>query len=134
MVFGMAILFELPLVMLFLSGTGIVERKTFRKGWRYAVVLSFVVGMFLTDPSPVTQILMAVPVVGLYFLGLWSIQFVGEDKQAFKWYRGWPLLLAAVLITLLFLYADEINAWSAAFFGSAPPEVPPSETPPPAGD
>ncbi|MHC5011786.1 MAG: twin-arginine translocase subunit TatC [Planctomycetota bacterium] len=127
MVFGMAVLFELPLVMLFLQATGIVERKTFVKGWRFAVLLAFVVGMFLTDPSPVTQILMAIPVVGLYFLGIWGGRFVGEDREQFRWYRSWPIVLGLAAIVLLIVYADQINAWSAKIFGGdAPVEAPAS--------
>lgn len=115
MVFGMAVLFELPLVMLFLQATNIVSQKTFWKGWRVATLLAFVVGMFLTDPSPVTQVLMAVPVVGLYFLGCWGGNFVGEDRRAFRWYHSWPIVLGAVLIALLLVFADDINA---SFFGT----------------
>lgn len=109
MVFGMALLFLLPLVMLFLQATNIVSQSTFWKGWRVAVLLAFVVGMFLTDPSPTTQVLMAIPVCGLYFLGCWGGNFVGEDRRAFHWYHAWPLVLGAVLITLLIVYADDIN-------------------------
>ena len=109
MVFGMALLFLLPLVMLFLQAVNIVSRKTFAKGWRIAVLLSFVVGMFLTDPSPITQIAMAMPVVGLYFLGIWGGRFVGFDRIPFRWYHVWPLILSAILFTGLLVYADELN-------------------------
>ena len=117
MVFGMAVLFLLPLVMLFLQASNIVQPKTFLKHWRIAILLSFVVAMLLTDPSPVTQILFALPVVGLYFLGIYGGAFVGEDKKTFYWYHSWPLVLGAALITLLLVFADEVNAWSAKIFG-----------------
>ena len=128
MVFGMAVLFELPLVMLFLQATNIVSQKTFWKGWRVAVLLAFVVGMFLTDPSPVTQVLMAVPVVGLYFLGCWGGSFVGEDRRTFRWYHTWPLVLGVALITLLLVFADDINR---SLFGQVerPPAVSGTDNP-----
>ena len=122
--FGMALLFELPLVMLFLQATDIVGQKTFQKGWRIAVLLAFVVGMFLTDPSPVTQVLMAIPVVGLYFLGVWGGSFVGENRKTFRWYHAWPIVLGAALITLLLVFADDIN--DALF---TPVDPPPAEAP-----
>ncbi len=127
MVFGMAILFLLPLVMLFLQAANIVEPKTFMKHWRTAVLLAFVVGMFLTDPSPVTQVLMALPVVGLYFLGIYGGLFVGDKRRAFRWYHAWPLVLGAVLVTLLLMYSTEINAWSAKLFGGGTPVESPEE-------
>lgn len=121
MVFGMALLFELPLVMLFMQATDLVSRKTFLKGWRYAVLLSFVAGMLLTDPSPVTQILMALPVVGLYFIGVWGGRFVGEGKIPFRWYHSWPLVLAALAVFLMLAFSDQINEWSAEVFGADQP-------------
>ena len=65
--------------------------------------------MFLTDPSPITQIAMAIPVVGLYFLGIWGGKFVGEDRIPFRWYHVWPIVVGGVLFALLLMYADEIN-------------------------
>lgn len=124
MVFGMALLFELPLVMLFLQAVNMVSRKTFLKYWRVAVLLAFIVAMFLTDPSPATQVLMATPVVGLYFLGVYGGLFVGEGRRAFRWFHTWPLVLGAVLIGLLLAFADEINAWATEVFGAdQPPSV-----------
>lgn len=117
MVFAMGILFELPLVMLFLQGTNIVQRKTFLRGWKFAVLLSFVVGMFLTDPSPVTQFAMAVPIVVLYFLGIWGGRFVGENSERFTLLKSWPLLIAAAAITALLVFSEQINDWSAELFG-----------------
>jgi sec-independent protein translocase protein TatC len=116
-IFGMGLVFELPLVMLFLQATDIVQRETFAKNWRWAVLLAFVVGMLLTDPSPVTQILMAMPVVGLYFLGVWSGRFVGEDAETFRLWKAWPLVIASVAFAAMLLYADQLNDWAAEIFG-----------------
>jgi sec-independent protein translocase protein TatC len=124
MVFGMAFMFELPLVMLFLQATGIVQRKTFQKGWRIAVVLAFVIGMFLTDPSPVTQVMMALPIVGLYFMGIWGGRFVGEDRETFRWYKAWPLVLGLAVLVAMLVFSDEINQWSSDLFGGAPAPAP----------
>jgi len=134
--FGMGLVFQLPLVMLFLQAVDIVSRDTFRKHWRAAVVLSFVLGMILTDPSPVTQIAMAMPVVGLYFLGIWAGQFVGEHAVAFRWWKSWPLLLALGLFWAMLYYADELNDWAASVFGVEEPakESAPEEPGAPPGD
>jgi sec-independent protein translocase protein TatC len=131
MVFGMAVLFLLPLVMLFVQAANIVEPQTFKKHWRIAVLLSFVVGMFLTDPSPVTQILMAMPTVGLYFLGIYGGAFVGENRKTFRWYHAWPLVIGAVLIALMLAFSDEINAWSAKLFGAGQKVEQPAAPPDP---
>ena len=129
MVFGMALLFLLPLVMLFLQATDLVARKTFQKGWRYAVIASLVAGMMLTDPSPVTQLLMAIPVTGLYFLGVYAGKFVGEKKIAFRWYHAWPLLLAALLLLGLLTYTDELNELTGGAKRAPAPIEAPAEPP-----
>ena len=97
-------------------------------------MLSFVLGMLLTDPSPITQLMMAFPVVGLYFLGLWSGRFVGEDAESFNLWKAWPLLFGGVVFATMLVFADELNDWAADVFGTG--STPPAkEAPiePPAG-
>ncbi|MFV1981394.1 MAG: twin-arginine translocase subunit TatC [Rhodothermia bacterium] len=64
--FGAAILFELPVVVYFLSKLGIVTPAILRRSRKYAVVGILVVAAFLTPPDPFTQILMSVPLALLY--------------------------------------------------------------------
>jgi sec-independent protein translocase protein TatC len=112
LVFAMGLAFQLPLVMLFLQGTGVVSRATFVKYWRHAVVGAFVVGMLLTaDPSPVTQTLMAIPLCGLYVMGIWGGRFVGAEKQRFRWWMAWPLVLGLALFAALLIWNKQLVAW-----------------------
>jgi sec-independent protein translocase protein TatC len=112
LVFAMGLSFQLPLVMLFLQGSGIVQRATFKRYWRHAVVGAFVVGMILTaDPSPVTQTLMSIPLCGLYMLGIWGGRFVGDGKERFRWWKAWPVYLGLALFVALLLYNKELVAW-----------------------
>ncbi len=115
-VFGMGFVFQLPLIMLFLQATDMVKRKTFIKGWRIAVMASAVVGMMLTDPSPATQFMMAIPIVGLYFIGIWGGRFVGPDRETFRWYMAWPVVLGALIFAAMLIYSDELNIWVAKVF------------------
>lgn len=63
--------FELPLVMTFFAGIGITSAETYRKKWKVAVLLAFVLGGFLTpSPDPFTQILLAGPLYLLYEGGI----------------------------------------------------------------
>lgn len=112
LVFGMGLAFQLPLVMLFLQGAGVVKRATFKKYWRHAVVGAFVAGMIITaDPSPVTQTLMAVPLCGLYVIGIWGGRFVGAEKEAFRWWKAWPLFLGLGGFLALLFFNKELVAW-----------------------
>lgn len=112
LVFAMGLSFQLPLVMMFLQGAGIVQRATFKKYWRHAVVGAFVVGMILTaDPSPVTQTLMAIPLCGLYVLGIWGGRFVGSEKERFRWWKAWPVYLGLAAFIALLVFNKQLVAW-----------------------
>ncbi len=64
--------FELPLVMTFLTLIGVGSPEKYRAYRRYCILGAFVVAAFLTPPDPVTQSLMAVPLIVLYEVGIWS--------------------------------------------------------------
>jgi len=66
--FGAA--FQMPLVAKALASLGVVSVEVLRRGRPYAIVLMFVIGALLTPPEPFTQCLLAVPLIGLYELGI----------------------------------------------------------------
>lgn len=117
LVFGMGLAFQMPLLILFLQATGMVERATFAKSWRIAVLGAFVVTMIVTpDPTPVSQVIMAIPLIGLYFLGVWGGRFVGEDHEKFTWWKAWPLLLTLLaMFSILFFGRDLARAAGRLF-------------------
>jgi sec-independent protein translocase protein TatC len=62
--FGVA--FELPVLAFFLSIAGIVNYKQLIKFFRYFIVVAFVISAVLTPPDPLSQLLLALPLCGLY--------------------------------------------------------------------
>ncbi len=63
--------FELPLVMTFFARVGLATAETYRKKWKLAILLSFVLGGILTpSPDPFTQCLLAGPLYLLYEGGI----------------------------------------------------------------
>lgn len=62
--------FELPVVVFFVSAAGIVDPKQLIGGLKYAVLVSFVFAAVLTPPDIVSQVLLAVPLVILYVVGV----------------------------------------------------------------
>ncbi len=64
------LIFELPLVVLFLSLIGLVDPGMLLRGWRYALVVIFTFSAVLTPPDPISQVLMATPVSLLYILSV----------------------------------------------------------------
>jgi sec-independent protein translocase protein TatC len=117
LIFGLGLAFELPLVILFLEATGIVRRETFARQWRMAVMVAFVLAMVLTpDTSPVSMTLVALPLVALYFLGVWGGRFVGEGRREFRWVHAWPLALVAAALGALFWFRADVTAWASRLF------------------
>lgn len=79
--------FELPIVIIFLTKLGIVTPKTLAKNRRYAVLVAFILAAILTPtPDAFNQTLMALPIMMLYEVGIWlSPLFVkkkSEDEDA----------------------------------------------------
>lgn len=69
--FGAGLLFELPVVVYFLAVLGVATPERLRTGRKYALVVILVLAAFLTPPDPFSQLLMAVPLAGLYELSIW---------------------------------------------------------------
>ncbi len=66
---ALGIVFQLPIVMIALSKVGLVDPRAYARFRPYFVVLALVIGAILTPPDPITQMLMAGPMVVLYELG-----------------------------------------------------------------
>lgn len=92
------VIFELPLVIFFLSVLGVVNHTKLIKGFRYFVVVAFIVGAILTPPDPISQSLMAVPLIGLYGIGILISWLVGKRKGdgAVAGGRFWATVVVAL--------------------------------------
>ncbi len=80
LILGMGVLFQLPLVMIFMSRSGLVEIQTFRTYRKYAIMGAVLLGAMLTPPDVVTQLLMAGPLTILYELGIIACVMFGRSQ------------------------------------------------------
>jgi Tat protein translocase TatC len=78
------VLFELPLVMTFIAATGIVSTQQMASFRRYFFLLAFFVAALLTPPDVVTQVILGIPMVLLYEIGLISARILTarRDREA----------------------------------------------------
>lgn len=76
------LIFELPLVTLFLAKLGLVKASFLQKQRKYAILIIFIVAAILTPPDVFTQILMAIPLLILYEMSVWIAYFFGKKEQA----------------------------------------------------
>lgn len=73
--------FQLPIVIYFLARTGMVDHKDLIKFFRYAIVVIFILAAFLTPPDPLSQGLMAAPLLILYLVGIVISYFVSTKVR-----------------------------------------------------
>lgn len=76
---------ELPVLASFLAVAGLITHQHLLKFFRYFVVIAFVIAAIITPPDPMSQIMMAVPLIGLYgvsILVVWGITKARERRAA----------------------------------------------------
>jgi sec-independent protein translocase protein TatC len=75
--------FQLPVVLTLLGMAGLVNSKMLMAGWRYAVVAVVVVAAIITPPDPISQTLLSIPIIALYFFSVGCVKLIEmrRDKE-----------------------------------------------------
>ena len=76
LIFAFGITFQLPVGLTLLAKVGIINSAGLKKFRRYAVVVMFVVAAILAPPDIITQIGLAVPLIGLYEISIICAKWV----------------------------------------------------------
>lgn len=74
--FAFGVAFEIPIATMLLIWTGATDVKSLRRKRPYVIVGCFIVGMLLTPPDVISQILLAVPMWLLFELGIIFSRFM----------------------------------------------------------
>ncbi|RXK14405.1 twin-arginine translocase subunit TatC [Halarcobacter mediterraneus] len=80
LLFGFGVSFELPVITFFLAKIGLVDDKTLKDFFKYAVVLIFIFASLLTPPDVLTQFLMAGPLIFLYIVSIYIAKVFNPHK------------------------------------------------------
>ena len=70
LIFGCGLLFQLPVISIFLTWIGILTPAFLREYRKFAIVIALILGAVLTPPDPVSQILIVIPLILLYELSI----------------------------------------------------------------
>ncbi|WP_421729010.1 twin-arginine translocase subunit TatC [Brevundimonas sp.] len=77
--------FQLPVVMTLLGMAGLISSKLMAASRRYAIVAVVVVAAVVTPPDPISQLMLAVPLVLLYEVSIWCVRLIelrrGKDEE-----------------------------------------------------
>lgn len=83
LVVASALMFQLPVVIYFLSMSGLVTAAMLRSYRRHAMVVILIVAAIITPPDIISQILIAMPILVLYEVGIMIAKRL-EKKRALK--------------------------------------------------
>jgi sec-independent protein translocase protein TatC len=79
--FGVGILFELPVVIYFLAKMGIATPNGLKAGRKYSVIGCLTLGALFTPPDPMSQVLVAAPLLLLYEGSILIAAFVERKRK-----------------------------------------------------
>ena len=72
--------FQLPVIVFILAKLGLVHHRDLMTFFRYAVVLILIISALLTPPDPLSQILMAIPLILLYAVSI-GVAYIFTTKE-----------------------------------------------------
>ncbi len=81
LLFGFALAFQFPMVILALVYLDLLNPDTLRKLRKYVVVGLSIVSAILTPPDPISMIIMLVPLIVLYEISIWASYLIRKKPQ-----------------------------------------------------
>lgn len=78
---ALGFVFQLPILMTALARVGVVSVQQMAAFRRYFVLVAFVGAAILTPPDPITQLMMAVPLIVLYEVGLITSRIAARKRD-----------------------------------------------------
>ena len=81
LIFAFGLSFQLPVVLSLLARIGVVDSKFLRERRKYVVIIIFAAAAILTPPDPVTQIGLAIPLLILYELSIFSVNIIEKKTN-----------------------------------------------------
>jgi sec-independent protein translocase protein TatC len=81
LIFAFGLSFQLPVVLSLLARVGVINSAFLKDRRKYVVVIIFAAAAILTPPDPITQIGLAIPLLILYELSIFSVNIIERQKE-----------------------------------------------------
>ncbi|WP_233862118.1 twin-arginine translocase subunit TatC [Tenacibaculum piscium] len=78
---GVAVFFELPVIIYFLTKVGLITPEFLRKYRKHALVVVLVLSAIITPPDIASQIIVSVPIMILYEVSIYVSKFILKKEQ-----------------------------------------------------
>ncbi|WP_322097253.1 twin-arginine translocase subunit TatC [Pelagibius sp. Alg239-R121] len=82
LIFAFGICFELPVLMTLMARVGIATSAGMAAKRKYAIVGVFIVAAIFTPPDPISQLLLAIPIILLYEVSILLARMVEKKREA----------------------------------------------------
>ena len=80
LIFAFGLSFQLPVLLNLLARVGVIDSEYLKIRRKYFIVIIFTAAAILTPPDPITQIGLAIPLLILYELSIFSVKFIENKK------------------------------------------------------
>ena len=80
-VFWLGTICELPIVMFLLAKIGLLNSRWLKTKRRWVILLAFVFGAAVTPTDPVSQVIVAIPVMLLFEIGMLLVRFAERGRD-----------------------------------------------------
>lgn len=80
LIFAFGLAFELPVALTLMVRAGLTSAEGLATKRRYAIVIAFIAAAVLTPPDPLSQISLAIPIIILYEISIWTARFIERQR------------------------------------------------------
>lgn len=81
LILAFGLCFQLPVILTLLGHIGVVTYEQLKSGRKFAIVGVFVIAAILTPPDPISQISMAIPLMGLYEVSVQAVRLLEARRK-----------------------------------------------------
>tara|TARA_B100001996_G_C18648067_1_gene588236 strand:- start:1050 stop:1778 length:729 start_codon:yes stop_codon:yes gene_type:complete len=76
-----SLIYQIPLFMFFIVKMGFIDIKWLRTNRRYVIVVFFILSALFTPPDPISQLMVALPLISLYEITIIIIRLLIKNKD-----------------------------------------------------